>query len=115
MKHKHLRFGTGFKVLFGNRRTQAAQMVLKPGDQEGDAGNKHQGADQWLFVVSGTGVASIGRKKYALRANTLVLIEQNEKHEIRCTGRTPLKTLNLYSPPAYTAAGDARRAGRRRA
>ncbi|WP_129648038.1 cupin domain-containing protein [Peristeroidobacter agariperforans] len=113
MKHKHLRFGVGFKVIFGNRRMQAAQMVLEPGDQEGDAGNKHQGADQWLFVVSGTGKATIGRKAYALRPNTLLLIEQNEKHEIRCTGRTPLKTLNFYSPPAYTPAGEERTAGRR--
>lgn len=113
MKHKHLRYGSGFKVLVGNRRTQAAQMVLKPGDKEGDAGNKHQGADQWLFVVSGTGKALIGKKTYPLRANTLLLIEQNERHEIRCTGRTPLKTLNFYSPPAYTASGEARRAGRR--
>lgn len=115
MKHKQLRFGVGFKVLFGNKRTQAAQMVLQPGDKEGDAGNKHQGSDQWLFVVSGAGQALVGRKKYPLRANTLLLIEQNEKHEIRCTGKTPLKTLNFYSPPAYTAAGDARRAGRRTA
>jgi len=113
MKLKHLRFGAGFKVLFGNRRMQAAQMVLKPGDKEGDAGNKHQGADQWLFVVSGTGKAIVGRKTYALRANTLLLIEQNEKHEIRCIGRAPLKTINFYAPRAYTAAGEERRAGRR--
>lgn len=113
MKHQQLRFGTGFKVLFGNRRTQAAQMVLKPGDKEGDAGNEHQGADQWLFVVSGTGQAVVNGKSYVLRPNTLLLIEQGERHEIRCTGRTALKTLNLYSPPAYTASGSTRRAGRR--
>lgn len=27
-------------------------------------------------------------------------------HEIRNTGRTPLKTLSIYVLPAYTAAGD---------
>jgi mannose-6-phosphate isomerase-like protein (cupin superfamily) len=41
-----------------------------------------------------------------LRAGTLLLIERGTPHEIRNTGRTPLNTLNLYVPPAYTATGD---------
>jgi oxalate decarboxylase/phosphoglucose isomerase-like protein (cupin superfamily) len=43
---------------------------------------------------------------YPLRAGTLMLIEHGDRHEIRNTGRQLLKTLNLYSPPGYTAAGD---------
>ena len=35
MKKKTLRFGKGFNVVLGNRRSQAAQMVLPPGDSEG--------------------------------------------------------------------------------
>lgn len=54
MKRKNLRFGQGFRVALGNARSQAAEMVLKPGKTEGDAHNRHRGADQWLFVVSGT-------------------------------------------------------------
>ncbi len=40
------------------------------------------------------------------RHRALLLIERGERHEIRNTGRQLLKTLNFYSPPAYTAAGD---------
>jgi hypothetical protein len=36
----------------------------------------------------------------------LVLIEHKDRHEIRNTGRTLLRTLNIYVPPAYTAKGD---------
>jgi mannose-6-phosphate isomerase-like protein (cupin superfamily) len=106
MKRKHLRFGRGFQVLMGNRRVQAAQMTIAPGDSEGGPRNRHGGADQWLFVVSGRGTAVIKGHSYPLSAGSLLLIERGERHEIRNSGRQPLKTLNFYSPPAYTADGD---------
>lgn len=55
MKHKTLRFGKGFRVALELRKLQAAEMVLAPGDSEGGPDNRHRGADQWLFVVAGTG------------------------------------------------------------
>jgi mannose-6-phosphate isomerase-like protein (cupin superfamily) len=106
MQRKTLRFGKGFRVVLGNRRCQAAEMVIEPGDAEGGPRNRHRGADQWLFVVEGTGVAIIKGKRYPLKSGVLVLIEHGDQHEIRNTGRTLLKTLNLYSPPAYTKSGD---------
>ena len=112
MRHRHLRFGRGFDVVLGNEHAQAAQMTLEPDAREGGADNRHGGADQWLFVVSGTGVAVVEGERIALRAGTLVLIERGETHEIRNTGRTPLRTLNVYVPPAYTRKGNERPAGR---
>jgi len=106
MKIKHPRFGLGFKVLMGTRRGQAAQMTLAPGAVEGGPYNRHGGADQWLYVISGRGMAMIEGRQQALRAGTLLLIERGERHQIRNTGRTPLKTLNFYAPPAYTASGN---------
>jgi mannose-6-phosphate isomerase-like protein (cupin superfamily) len=106
VKKKTLQFGHGFKVLIGNRRVQAAQMVIAPGDSEGGPTNRHRGSDQWLFVVSGSGTAILGGLRHALKQHSLLLIEHGERHEIRNTGRIPLKTLNLYSPPGYTKGGD---------
>lgn len=106
MQRKHLQFGKGFRVAFANARAQAAQMVITPGDSEGGPDNRHAGADQWLFVVAGTGTASIEGKRYALRRGAVVLIERGERHEIRNTGRTPLRTFNIYVPPAYKKSGD---------
>ncbi|SRR5689334_22753484 len=106
MKRKALTFGRGFKVIFGNARSQAAQMTIAPGDAEGGPGNRHRGADQWLYVVSGRGVAKTERRTIALRPGTLLFIERGDRHEIRNTGRTALKSLNLYVPPAYTPSGD---------
>jgi len=112
MPKKHLRFGKGFHVALSNPRGQAATMVIPPGEKEGGPDNRHRGADQWLFVLSGTGLATLGRTRHLLRAGSLLLIERGTVHEIRNTGRTPLKTLNLYVPPAYTATGDERRRGK---
>src|SRR5580765_2243519 len=100
MKHKALRFGKGFHVVLGNRRSQAAQMVLEPGKSEGNARNRHRGSDQWLFVVKGSGSALINRRRYPMRAGTLLLIERGDRHEIRNDGNGSLVTLNFYVPPA---------------
>lgn len=88
-------------------------MALAPGDSEGGPDNRHRGADQWLFVQSGTGVAIVNGRRVQLKAGSLVLIERGDRHEIRSTGHTPLKTLNVYVPPAYTKSGEERPAGRK--
>jgi mannose-6-phosphate isomerase-like protein (cupin superfamily) len=113
MKRKHLRFGEGFRVAIGNKRSQVAEMVLGPGDCEGGPDNRHRGADQWLYVVSGSGRAVVNGKRYALRVGSLLLIERGDAHEIRNSGRTALRTLNFYVPPAYTSGGDPLPRGRR--
>jgi hypothetical protein len=46
-------------------------MVIEPGECEGGPDNFHRGADQWLFVVSGSGAAIVNRKRYALRQASL--------------------------------------------
>jgi mannose-6-phosphate isomerase-like protein (cupin superfamily) len=101
-----LRFRKGFRVALGNGRSQAAEMVLAPGASEGGPRNRHRGADQWLYVVAGTGAARVKGRRVALRPGTLLLIEHGDRHDIENTGRTLLRTLNVYVPPAYTRGGD---------
>jgi len=113
MQSKHLGFGKGFRPAFALRKVQAAEMVIPPGGSEGGPDNFHRGADQWVYVVSGSGVAIVDGARRTLRAGSLLAIERRERHEIRNTGRTPLKTLNFYSPPAYDDAGEPLPAGRR--
>ena len=112
MKYKALRFGKGFRVAVDVRRAQAAEMVIAPGDREGGPDNRHRGADQWLYVVAGTGLAIVEERRKALKAGSLLVIERGERHEIRNTGRTLLKTLNFYYPPAFDADGEPLSPGR---
>jgi mannose-6-phosphate isomerase-like protein (cupin superfamily) len=108
MLESSLTFPAGFYVRIGNERSQAAEMTLQPGESEGGPDNRHPGSDQWLFVVSGRGVATVDGHTCRLRRGQLLLIERGQAHEIRCLGRSPLRTLNIYVPPAYDSSGNAR-------
>jgi len=113
MKLKRLRFGEGFRVVPGNRRSQAVEMVIPPGDAEGDPANRHRGADQWLYVLGGSGQALVKGRRHKLKKGSLILIERGERHEIKNTGRTLLRTLNFYVPPAYSKRGNELPRGKR--
>jgi mannose-6-phosphate isomerase-like protein (cupin superfamily) len=112
MKQTTVPLKSSFKILLGNNRSQAAEMVLPAGKSEGGPDNRHKGADQWLFVISGRGEAIINGKKSRLSKSTLLLIERGDTHEIRNTGTTPLRTLSFYAPPAYDSQGEELPAGK---
>jgi len=112
MRSKTLKFTEGFHVAFDVRKAQAAEMVIRPGDSEGGEDNRHRGADQWLYVLSGRGVAIVEGRRVPLKAGTLLVIERREQHEVRNNGRTLLKTLNFYYPPAFDQGGNAIGPGR---
>jgi mannose-6-phosphate isomerase-like protein (cupin superfamily) len=90
-----------FNVVAGTPRSQAATMVLKPGEVTGGADNVHGKSDQWLYVISGTGEATVNGRRLSIEAGELLLIEAGERHEIRNTGSEPLVTVNVYAPPEY--------------
>lgn len=112
---KHIKTGLNrgqFDLLVATRGAQAAKMTLRPGATSDDEpSNEHPRCEQWLFVISGTGEALIGKRRSALRrvklaAHSLLLIEKGELHQIRNTGRSSLVTINFYVPPAYDADGE---------
>jgi mannose-6-phosphate isomerase-like protein (cupin superfamily) len=112
MKSKTCKLTEGFRIAFECRGVQAAEMVIAPGEREGGPENFHAGADQWLFVVAGTGLAIVERSRRKLVAGSLLLIERGERHEIRNTGRSALVTMNVYAPAAYARDGTLKRTGK---
>ena len=111
MQSRQLQFDSGFQVVAGNGRSQAAVMVLGPGESTGGPDNRHSGSDQWLYVVAGEGTATVAGQEHRLSPGALVLIERGEAHEIRNSGKEPLQTLNIYVPPAYRGDGNPLPAG----
>jgi mannose-6-phosphate isomerase-like protein (cupin superfamily) len=98
-----------FRVLTSSDSAQAAMMVLKPGQATGEKQNEHPRAEQWLYVISGSGRARVGPRSVRLEEGSLLLVEQNEEHQVENTGRKkPLVTLNFYVPPAYQRDGEVR-------
>jgi mannose-6-phosphate isomerase-like protein (cupin superfamily) len=105
MRTKRLKFTKGFRIAFSNARGEAAELVIPPGDSEGGPENAHRGADQWMLVLDGEGVAIVDGKRRALKSGSLLLIEKGEKHEIRNLGRRQLQAFVMYTPPAYKKSG----------
>lgn len=106
MKREQLVQRRGFHVGITTRRAQVAMMNLAPRGKEGGPDNRHRGADQWLYVIEGTGRARVNGRTIRLRKGTLLLIERGDRHEVRNTGRGPLKTINFYTPAAYRRDGE---------
>ncbi len=98
-----------FKPLIKSRSVQAAMMVLQPGKPSSDEPeNEHPKAEQWLFVIAGSGKARVGKRSIRLKAGSLLLIEKGEVHQITNDRESPMKTINFYAPPAYTEEGEER-------
>ncbi|WP_226022119.1 cupin domain-containing protein [Halomicrobium salinisoli] len=89
-----------FDVLLTADGAQAAAMTLSPGQSTGGPDNRHRESDQWLFVASGTGTATVDGEAVDLSAGDLLRIEAGETHEI-VAGDELLETLNIYVPPEY--------------
>ncbi|MGF1473131.1 MAG: cupin domain-containing protein [Rubrobacteraceae bacterium] len=92
---------SGFRLLAGTGRAQAATLVLPSGGSTGGPDNRHAGSDQWLYVISGEGLAVVEGEEHRIGGGSLLLIEAGEAHEISNSGDGPLETLNIYSPPEY--------------
>jgi quercetin dioxygenase-like cupin family protein len=92
---------SGFRVVAGSGRSQAAEMALGPGESTGGPDNRHAHSDQWVLVLSGTGTAIVEGDEHELRPGSLLLIEAGEAHELRSGPDETLATLNIYAPPEY--------------
>ena len=101
MKRTQTHMDRWFDVLLETNGAQVAVMTLAPGDATGGPDNEHASSDQWLYVVTGEGRATVSGETIALTAGDLVVIEAGETHEIEATSSDPLETLNLYVPPEY--------------
>jgi oxalate decarboxylase/phosphoglucose isomerase-like protein (cupin superfamily) len=107
-------------VVAATRLAQVAKMTLRPGAaSDSHPSNEHPRSEQWVFVISGTGQAIVRNRRGAVRRvrlqpNSLLVIEREELHQLKNTGRRHLATLNFYVPPAYDSRGQvkSRAAGR---
>jgi mannose-6-phosphate isomerase-like protein (cupin superfamily) len=99
MEQAQLDFDRYFEVVMETDEAQVAEMTVEPGRSVGGPENYHADSDQWLFVVSGTGVVTVDSDAHRVDAGNLVRIEAGERHGIENDGDEPLETVNFYTPP----------------
>ena len=66
-------------------------MTRAAGATEGGSDNRERGSDQWLFVVSGEGTATVEAERVELREGTLLLIQRGEMRD----GSEPITVRNV--------------------
>jgi len=87
------------KVLWTGDTTQLVLMAIPEGGEIG--GEVHEGHDQLLYFVAGTGVATIGEAETAVADGDVSIVPSGKFHNFRNTGSGMLKLFTTYSPPEH--------------
>ena len=94
LKNKYYR-----KVVATTQQQQLVLMSLEPG--ETIPSEIHSSTTQFFRIESGTGTALVANKRYKLKPNIALIVPPGTKHEIKQTGKDPLKLYTIYSPPEH--------------
>jgi len=87
------------KVLWTGGKTQLVLMAIPEGGEIG--GEVHEGHDQLLYFVSGSGVAKIGDMETTVADGDVSIVPSGSFHNFRNTGSGMLKLFTTYSPPEH--------------
>lgn len=87
------------KVLWTGEQTQLVLMAIPEGDEIG--GEVHEGHDQLLYFVAGSGVAKIGDTELDVADGDVSIVPSGTFHNFRNTGTGMLKLFTTYSPPEH--------------
>lgn len=87
------------KVLWTGDKTQLVLMAIPEGGEIG--GEVHEGHDQLLYFVAGSGDAKIGETACKIADGDVAIVPSGVFHNFRNTGSGMLKLFTTYSPPEH--------------
>ena len=87
------------RVLYTGPNIQLVLMSLKPGEDIGD--EVHGDTDQFFRVEDGRGEVWIDGKKTDVESEMAIVIPAGARHNIKNTGKEPMKLYTLYAPPHH--------------
>lgn len=87
------------RVLWTGTHSQLVIMTIPVGGEIGE--ETHDGVDQILSFVSGTGEAIVGGEKKEVAQGDLVVVPAGTRHNFRNTGANPLVLYTVYAPPEH--------------
>jgi mannose-6-phosphate isomerase-like protein (cupin superfamily) len=87
------------RELWTGKHSQLVVMTLKPGEDIGL--EVHEGNDQILTFLSGTGEALVDGEKREVGPGTLVAVPAGAEHNFTNTGPLPLVLYTVYGPPDH--------------
>ena len=87
------------RVLWTGEHSQLVIMTVPAGGEIGE--EVHEGIDQILTFVSGTGEAKISGQTKKVSQGDLVVVPSGKKHNFVNTGPNPLVLYTVYAPPEH--------------
>lgn len=82
-----------YNILFAGDDFQVKRVEISPGSRL--SLQKHsKRAEKWI-VVAGSGIATVGKKKIAVKRESVVQIAVNEVHRLHNTGKKPLVVIEV--------------------
>lgn len=87
------------RVIYTGPHMQLVLMALEPGEEIGS--EVHEDTDQFFRVEAGAGVVVIDGRESPIEEDTAIVVPAGARHNIRNTGREPLRIYTLYAPPEH--------------
>jgi mannose-6-phosphate isomerase-like protein (cupin superfamily) len=87
------------RVLYTGHHLQLVLMALKPGEEIGE--EVHEDRDQFFRVEAGEGELVIDGATRPVKADFAMIVPAGARHNVRNTGREPLKLYTVYGPPEH--------------
>ena len=87
------------RVLWTGAHTQLVVMTIPVGEEIGS--EVHDGNDQILSFVRGSGTADVAGDTRTVNAGDIVVVPAGTRHNFVNTGTEPLVLMTVYGPPDH--------------
>jgi mannose-6-phosphate isomerase-like protein (cupin superfamily) len=87
------------RVLFTGKQLQLVLMSIEPGDEIGE--EVHPDRDQFFRVEEGKGEVWIDGSRTKIEDDTAFVVPAGVRHNVKNTGKRPLKVYTIYAPPEH--------------
>jgi mannose-6-phosphate isomerase-like protein (cupin superfamily) len=87
------------RVLYTGKQLQLVLMSLEPGEDIGE--EVHADRDQFFRVEKGEGEVWIDGHRTAIESDVAIVVPAGARHNVRNTGKEPLRLYTLYAPPEH--------------
>ena len=87
------------QVLYTGEHLQLVLMTLQPGEEIGE--EVHEDRDQFFRVEEGQGSVDIDGRENPVMDDFAVIVPAGARHNVRNTGKEPLRFYTIYGPPEH--------------
>ena len=87
------------RVIYTGKEMQLVLMTIPPGGEIGE--EVHEDRDQFFRLEGGQGEVLIDGKTTKVEGDWAIIVPSGARHNVRNTGKEPLKLYTIYAPPEH--------------